>query len=120
MPKNEIKLDKKDYHRVLLTDTFPGDVPVIFSNDGFYINCRSRSLNGKATRHKVFDSIFGSLFLGTNQSSPYKYSIEKNFHSQRFLSLVHPRAQLNFADFFRDNSDIVVYYSSQHQSSKKT
>jgi hypothetical protein len=25
---------------------------------------------------------------------------------------VHPRAQLNFADFFRDNSDIVVYYCS--------
>ncbi|BCV28933.1 hypothetical protein [Shewanella algae] len=33
-----IKLDKKDFSRALLTDTFPADVPVIFGNDGLYIN----------------------------------------------------------------------------------
>ncbi len=117
MSKRTVKLDKKDYHRVLLTDTFPGDVPVIFSNDGFYINCRSRLLNGKETRNKVFDSIFGKIFVGNSQSSPYKYSIAKNFHSQRFLSLMHPRAQLNFADFFRGNADLIIYHCSASPAS---
>lgn len=117
MSKRTVKLDKKDYRRVLLTDTFPGDVPVIFSNDGFYINCRSRSLAGNATSHKIFDSIFEKVFVGASQSFPYKYSITKNFHSQRFLSLMHPRAQLNFADFFRDNADLIVYHCSASPAS---
>lgn len=36
--KKNIKLDKKDYLRALLCDTQPGDCPIIFSNDGLYIN----------------------------------------------------------------------------------
>ncbi len=44
-----IKLDKKDYSRALLTDTYPADVPIIFSNDGLYIN-------GHIVRKLVSDS----------------------------------------------------------------
>lgn len=36
--KNIVKIDKKDFFRAVLTDTAPSDVPIIFSNDGLYIN----------------------------------------------------------------------------------
>lgn len=39
--KHNIKIDKKDFLRSLLTDTSPNDVPLIFSNDGLYINLNS-------------------------------------------------------------------------------
>jgi len=35
IPKR-VRIDKKDIYRALLTDTAPGDVPIVFSNDGFY------------------------------------------------------------------------------------
>ncbi|MFJ5253455.1 hypothetical protein ACIP8G_23510, partial [Serratia liquefaciens] len=38
MKKLKIILDKKDHFRALLSDTLPFDTPIIFSNDGLYIN----------------------------------------------------------------------------------
>ncbi len=115
---HKVKLDKKDTYRVLLTDTTPGDVPVIFSNDGLYINSHSYRLNHEATDHEVITSFYKKIFLsGKSQSSPYKYSIRKNNFSLRGLSLAHPRAQFNIAEFYNKYSDAIIYQCSLSDAS---
>jgi hypothetical protein len=115
---NRIKLDKKDTYRVLLTDTSTDDVPIIFSNDGLYINRHSYSLGHASTKDIVVKSFFDKILLsGESQSSPYKYSIRKNNLSLRGLSLIHPRSQLNFAKFYEKYSDVIIYLCSISQAS---
>ncbi|MFT6348506.1 MAG: hypothetical protein ACJAYB_001514 [Psychromonas sp.] len=115
-----VKLDKKDYRRALLTDTFPSDVPVIFSNDGLYLNSHRVISKGlDSTLFTVCCDLY-SKFINPEiepfkdhaeqikQSSPFKYKIIKDEVSLRTLSLVHPRAQINYANIYRDYSDYII------------
>ena len=115
-----VKLDKKDYLRALLTDTFPSDVPVIFSNDGLYLNShRSISKGDNSTLRTICTDLY-SKFINPaiapfnnhaeqiKQSSPFKYKIIKDEVNLRTLSLVHPRAQMNYAIIYRDYSDYIT------------
>ncbi|HEN3660289.1 TPA: reverse transcriptase, partial [Yersinia enterocolitica] len=47
--RKNIKLDKKDYTRALLCDTLPADCPIIFSNDGLYVNLADFEVNSKVS-----------------------------------------------------------------------
>lgn len=114
----KIKLDKKDFDRILLTDTSPEDVPIIFSNDGFYINIKTYQQNDCARINPelywlvkiIIDPIDQSKKF--SQSHPYKYRIEKNEFELRTLSLTHPRAQFNYISFFERFSSQVCYQCS--------
>lgn len=119
----KIKLDKKDYMRAVLTDTSPSDVPIIFSNDGFYIN-HHRAIKNKYKSFNIIDSLYTSLISpshknGVNtqvkikeqsqQSYPMKYKIIKNENSLRTLSLIHPRSQKNYCKIYKDYADAITY-----------
>lgn len=119
-----IKLDKKDYFRGLLTDTAPNDVPIIFSNEGFYVNSHRANIDNGDKLNKIVGSIYAnhidpSLGISINKNvamekkfkytSPFKYKIIKNEYSLRTLSLIHPRTQLNLAEFYRDHSPEINY-----------
>lgn len=119
----KIKLDKKDYMRAVLTDTSPSDVPIIFSNDGFYIN-HYRAMKNKYSEFNVVRSLYFNLispcykenlnaedkFKEQNQQSyPMKYKIIKNENSLRTLSLIHPRSQKNYCMIYREFSDAITY-----------
>ena len=119
--RNQVKLDKKDYLRALLTDTSPSDVPIIFSNDGFYINThtiKNNRSNSNDTISLLYQYIidFNESQLSNDdkgkeqkkQSSPLKYKIIKNETSLRTLYLLHPRAQLNFALLYKEYSDLII------------
>lgn len=124
---NFIKLDKKDHLRALLSDTSPSDTPIIYSNDGLYINIKTN--NGKLSNN-VYNptvSFLNKLLSPINsgignyedrlskqkkQSSPYKYKIIKNEISLRTLSLIHPRSQLNYCDFYKEYASAISYHSS--------
>lgn len=118
-----IKLDKKDYSRALLTDTYPADVPIIFSNDGLYINSHIIRKSEKNLKTEVLSDIYLSLIepnlnnnLNTDekkkeqlkQSTPFKYKIIKNDVSLRTLSLIHPRSQMNYIEIYREHSDYLI------------
>ena len=124
----KIKLDKKDYLRALLTDTAPSDVPLIFSNEGLYVNAhRAMSPSSEPLNKIVFALYSKHIDPALNESlnvsvamqeklkysSPFKYKIIKNEHKLRTLSLTHPRAQLNFAEFYRDHSPEINYLCGQ-------
>jgi hypothetical protein len=126
---SEIKLDKKDTYRALLTDTAPNDVPIIFNNDGLYINShRINKKNSSKLYSVVFDLHTNIVnFISNEQlsdeasknqkqkkySSPFKYKILKNEISLRTLSLIHPRAQYNFCNFYKDQNPNINYLCSQ-------
>lgn len=110
-------VDKKDPFRALLTDTACGDVPIVFSNDGFYINTLIVS-NDENSNTQILDSIYTNTLKGNSQSAPYKYQInKKNGVSTRKLSLIHPRAQLNFCNFYAEYSNLILYFCSKSEAS---
>ncbi len=41
---SKIKIKKNDLNRVLLTELLPFEVPMLFSNDGFYSNIKKKDL----------------------------------------------------------------------------
>lgn len=125
-----VKVDKKDYRRALLTDTTPSDVPIIFSNDGLYINSHKVELGGEGCLDKLIKQLYTNIIdfnfnesitepsrgqKQNEQSLPHKYKIIKNEVQLRTLSLLHPRAQVNFARFYKDHSDSITYMCSLSQ-----
>lgn len=128
----KIKLDKKDYFRSLLTDTAPNDVPIIFSNEGFYVNSHRANTENGDKLNIIVSSIYANNIDPTlskpsdhvdvqskkfKYSSPFKYKIIKNEYSLRTLSLIHPRSQLNLAEFYRDHSSEINYLCSKSEFS---
>ncbi|HFO0819019.1 TPA: antiviral reverse transcriptase Drt3b [Enterobacter hormaechei] len=122
--KKNIKLDKKDYLRALLCDTQPGDCPIIFSNDGLYINLTEHENNYNHLLSYTPVSSFLKKIVNPNldsslkvneqaqrkksQSSPFGYCIVKDAFSLRHLSLIHPRAQVNYSEFYKNYSSVIT------------
>lgn len=126
-----IKLDKKDYRRALLTDTSPSDAPIIFSNDGFYINSHlSIQSNGQYNPIVIFfRKIIApkeDLNLSNDaerakkqaeQTYPLKFKIFKDESKLRTLSLIHPRSQYNYVEFYHYFSSAITSLCSQSKLS---
>ncbi|WP_430794395.1 hypothetical protein, partial [Vibrio parahaemolyticus] len=73
--KKVIKLDKKDYLRALLTDTSPSDTPLIFSNEGFYINSHRSRKNGLGNLDVLVKEVYKKFIdpsLDDSLSAPVK------------------------------------------------
>ncbi|WP_144391518.1 antiviral reverse transcriptase Drt3b [Pleionea sediminis] len=113
---SRLRVNKKDDFRALLTDTMPGDLPFIFSNDGLYLNLHKHA-EGVASREL---SILIERILmnkGEQQTSPYKYSIRKDKVSFRHLSLLHPRLQLRLCEFYNKFSYLITYLCDKSPAS---
>lgn len=109
MPKKLIH--KEDYIRSIVTDTSPFDTPMIFSNDGFYLNLTS-------SKSEKFNEIVKKLIFHNNEATrPFQYSIRKDNESTRKLSLVHPSSQYRMAKFYEEYSDLICYYTTKSQCS---
>lgn len=112
-----IRLDKGDYARALLTDTSPSDVPIIFSNDGFYINLRASESKAPGTFdfcNSVFEKIIGADAIAT---TPFEYKIYKNEIKFRSLGLIHPSSQFRYIKIYRDYSPAIIYLCSKSKFS---
>jgi len=106
-------LYRSDFHRALITDTTPGDVPIIFSNDGFYKNLKVLSASNQHLRE------FVELMLQPTRTYtlPYRYNILQTGIKTRRLSLVHPSGQVAVSEFYRDFGDLICYYCRKSASS---
>ncbi|MBX9489372.1 antiviral reverse transcriptase Drt3b [Yersinia enterocolitica] len=127
--RKNIKLDKKDYTRALLCDTLPADCPIIFSNDGLYVNLADFEVNSKVSADFTPFSSFLKNIINPSldlsiavdereqkkkkQSFPFGYCIVKDVFSLRHLSLIHPRSQLNYCEFYKNYSSVITYNSSK-------
>ena len=107
--KGKIKgnLRRSDKWRTLITDTSPFEVPIIFSNDGFYQN-----MIYFENFSKYVKSFFECITTNGNAkyTIPYRYKITKSERSFRQLSLIHPSAQRSICDFYSSFDQLICYY----------
>jgi hypothetical protein len=93
------RVQKSDFVRVVLTETAAFDVPVTFSNTGFYWHLKKMD----RTSGGVLDIV---NFLFNSKPSdrytiPLSYKIRKDSTSHRTLALMHPSTQVDFVEFYR-------------------
>jgi hypothetical protein len=94
-----------DYLRALVSDTQPGDIPLIVSNDGFYLNCKSAKSNvGK------WEFVDRMLDPPRQYTLPHRYNIMRATGAPRRLSLMHPSGQIEVAKLYRQYGNLIAYY----------
>ena len=106
-------MHRSDRYRVLVTDTVPGDIPIIFSNDGFYKNMKNRQEENQQ-KSELVERI---LHPSRPYTIPYRYNILRARTSIRKLSLVHPGAQIEVAEFYKQYDQIICYYCRKSEAS---
>lgn len=91
---SKVRIVKDDYNKILLTELLPYEVPLIFSNDGFYDIVRSGRINKYEEKIKQFGLKSWSI--------PFSYDIRKQGgYYSRTLSIIHPFIQLRFIEFYK-------------------
>ncbi len=106
MTKTLRRVVKEDHARILLTETSSYDVPVTFSNIGFYWHWKKYE-EGKS----FFPEIMKFLFQSGDTSShtiPLPYKIRKDSESYRSLSLIHPSTQIKFIEFYKNFDEQLI------------
>lgn len=98
---------RSDYLRALLSDTMPGDIPVIVSNDGTYRNLKHRD----AVNPHILELVDRILSPTRPYTVPMRYNIMRPTGTSRRLSLIHPSAQVQVAEFYRDTGNLICYYA---------
>jgi hypothetical protein len=92
---SKIKFVKKhDYWRILLTELFPYEVPLVFHLEGwkrFY-----------AKTHNCFKNK-GDYHV------PFNYEIKKGMDEFRVLSLIHPLQCDEFEEFYKEYATYIIY-----------
>lgn len=105
-----IKIDKEDKSRVLLTELLPYEVPMLFSNEGFYNIIRNENLSYfetklKGTKYKNWEEQF---------TLPFNYEIKKNIIGEtRTLSVIHPFTQKRYIKLFEDYDSLMLHLCSK-------
>lgn len=105
-PARTKRVKKEDYHRALLTEVCPYEVPVIFDNYGFYSQIKAYHAGCSG-----YPEIIKYLFFDRGQKKyciPFTYGIRKDLSSSRSLSLMHPKSQLNFVDIYKAYSGQIL------------
>ncbi|WP_249176005.1 antiviral reverse transcriptase Drt3b [Burkholderia vietnamiensis] len=119
MAKNKKKkqINKRDYCRVLVTETLPYETPIIFSNEGLYRNVvSSQSANG-IMRLLVDGMVRGEKSKKGGATIPYSYKIRKNATEFRRLGLVHPISQWKIKEFYERYERAVLHYCAASPAS---
>jgi len=96
---------------MLLTDTTPAEVPIIFSNRGFFNKVVGPStFRDTQMGVKIIDLVFRRSQGLPRETLPFKYSIHKGSGGLRTLSLLHPANQLSLLDFYKRYASLILFY----------
>jgi len=107
---SKIKIKKDDKYRVLLTEILPYEVPIIFSNEGFYSIARSEKY-----KHLIFRI---KDLLKKYYGIPFNFEIGKNLEKDtRVLSVIHPYFQLKFVELYEKYNSLMIHLCSKSQIS---
>ena len=111
----KIKINKDDKARILLTELLPYEVPLLFSNEGFY----KLVSNGKY--NTFFDRIIELSKAGVDGRKygiPFNYEIKKNIEGDtRTLSIIHPYCQFYFIELYKKYDSLMLHLCSKSQTS---
>lgn len=110
--KKEVRVNKKDFNRVLVTETTPYETPIIVSNDGFYNNIVKYQTANDMARLLIQRIILGEKKKG-GYTIPYIYKINKNETEFRRLAFPHPISQIEMRDFYLHFNQMMINFCSQ-------
>ncbi|WOD19414.1 RNA-dependent RNA polymerase family protein [Paraburkholderia kirstenboschensis] len=100
--RKKIKFKRNDFLRALLTDTLPYEVPLLFSNYGYY-----RRLHEKADS-ALRDVCKLDLLPKKEWAIPYSYNIKKDSLDFRTLSIAHPAVQRDFCELYEKYNQLII------------
>ena len=87
----KLNINFRKYHRALLSEVLPFELPIIFNNDGFFLLHEHQ--DKKSLIHDLYKKIFCDHHV-ISQSIPYSYTVYKTENSVRHISIPHPRIQI--------------------------
>lgn len=93
-----------------MSETAPAEIPVLISNDGFYLNMKSANF---PTPLSVLTDAFLTSSKTKQFSIPFSYKIAKDESALRRLSLPHPRSQLDIVAFYEKYHPIIPHYCNR-------
>lgn len=105
-----IKINKEDKSRVILTELLPYEVPMLFSNEGFYNIINNEQLvyfeaKVKGTKYQEWNEQF---------TLPFNYDIKKNIIGDtRTLSVIHPFTQKRYINLFENYDSLMLHLCSK-------
>lgn len=112
-----VPINRRDYDRVLITETLPYETPVIFSGEGLYDCVRARNDSGPGVMRSLLDALVLNDTAKPSHTIPLRYKVRKNSKEFRRLSVLHPRAQWRIRKFYESYENLVIYYCSQSPAS---
>lgn len=111
----KVKINKDDKARILLTELLPYEVPMLFSNEGFY------QIISNGNYFKFFDRINQLSKAGGDGKKygiPFNYDIRKNIEGEtRTLSVIHPYCQYYFIELYEKYDSLMLHLCSKSQFS---
>ncbi len=111
----KIIINKDDKARILLTELLPYEVPMLFSNDGFY------NLVSSGKYNTFFDRILQLSNADSDKKKygiPFNYEIRKNTEGEtRTLSIIHPYCQFYFIELYEKYDSLMLHLCSKSPTS---
>ncbi|WP_438864319.1 antiviral reverse transcriptase Drt3b [Neptunicella sp.] len=106
-------IKKNDFNRVLLSETSPEDVPIIFSNYWFYkhMDQYHKSEISSDFKKKIIECIFISK-SEEKDFVPLKYSILKSNGGLRHLGILHPASQNQMVDLYQTFEKRIINHTT--------
>lgn len=109
-----LTVQKSDINRVLLSETSPEDVPVIFSNKWFYKHMNEYHKKNYCNDFKR--KIIENIFICNREDKdfvPLKYSILKSDGGLRHIGILHPASQNQFVEFYEEFDKRIINYTTK-------
>lgn len=110
-----IKINKDDKARILLTELLPYEVPLLFSNEGFYKIVSNGKYNAFFERVHQLSKAGGDK---RKYGIPFNYEIRKNIEGDtRTLSVIHPYCQYYFIELYEKYDSLILHLCSKSHAS---
>ncbi|WP_308923587.1 antiviral reverse transcriptase Drt3b [Janthinobacterium sp. J1-1] len=98
---------KSNYRRILLTEVLPYEVPILLTNEGFYLRPSECQEEG----------LLGAILKPGKETHPFTYKIVKSASSYRTLYLIHPSSQHDFISFYKTYSSLMCGLTARSEFS---
>ncbi|MDR6418970.1 hypothetical protein J2801_001220 [Paraburkholderia phenoliruptrix] len=111
------RINKRDYCRVLATETLPYETPIIFSNEGLYNNV-SRLRQATGVKKVILDGVItGEAAPKFSPTNPHSFKIRKNSLEFRRLALIHPTSQWRIKNFYEKYENLILHFCALSSAS---
>ena len=108
MNEQKFKIEQRS-EIALLSEVLPYEMPLIFSNHGFF--------DFLVSPDRLKPAFIKSILRERNNYVPYRYEIKRSETRYRTLSLIHPLVQLEICAFYEKFGSLLIKYCARSKFS---